>query len=257
MRKSDLQESVRRQFGRRASAYAQSRSHASGDDLRRLVELLPQGKSLEALDVATGTGHTALALAAHVGSVIGLDLTPEMLREAEALAAQRGVQNVRFLTGDAAALPFPDHRFQIVTCRRAPHHFPDVGRFLAEVGRVLEPGGVFGLVDQTSPEAAAAQDLIESFEKLRDPTHVHALTPKEWRQALHDAGLHVRHLEITTEERYVDEYLDVAGVEPAVRQAIYALIEAAPRAAVEMNGFTRRDGRLMFDRRRVLAIAVA
>jgi ubiquinone/menaquinone biosynthesis C-methylase UbiE len=61
-----------------------------------------------------------------VASVIGVDLTPEMLAEAERLRVERSITNVSFETADAHDLPFEDNRFQFVTCRRAAHHFSDL-----------------------------------------------------------------------------------------------------------------------------------
>lgn len=251
----EQREMVRRQFGRQAAAYTQSPSHAFGEDLVRLLDLLALRPESRALDIATGTGHTAIALAARVRTVVGIDITAEMLREAKALASARGVQNITFQEGDAESLPFPGSAFEIVTCRRAPHHFSDISAFLREVARVLVTGGSFGLADQTTPELPEGRELIESFEKLRDPSHRHALSPSAWRQALEDAGLHVAHLEVQTEVRDVDEYLRLAGVTDARREEIYARITSASPEAAEMNGFASIDGRLHFERRRVIAVA--
>ncbi len=248
-------EKVQAQFGPQAANYAHSPSHAFGRDLTRLLELLQPQPKMRALDVATGAGHTALALASAVREVVGIDITPEMLDEARALARERSVTNVTFQEGDAEALPFPDHSFDMVTCRRAPHHFTDIPAFLSEVSRVLGSGGVLGLADQTTPELSIGRDLLEMFERLRDPSHVKALSPSAWHAALEGAGLHVSHLELETEDRDVEEYLDVAGVPPARRADIYRRLAAAPREAAEMNGLRAVSGRLRFERRRVIAIA--
>ena len=250
----DLARLVQRQFGRQAHNYAVSRSHAEGQDLRRLAELMPHDPRARLLDIATGTGHTAFAMAPFVAQVVGLDLTREMLTEAQQLAQKRGIANVRFVQGDALALPFPPQSFELVTCRRAPHHFADIPLFLRQVTRVLVPGGIFGLVDQTTPESQTGAELIETFEKLRDPSHVHALKLSEWQQAFEEAGLHVRHLELDMEERDVADYLDVAGVDDERRVEIWRLLTSAPAPAVAMNGFIERDGRLRFERRRIVAL---
>ena len=250
----DIISLVQRQFGRQAHNYAVSPSHADGQDLRRLVELMPHDPHFGLLDIATGTGHTAFAMAPFVREVVGLDLTREMLVEAKRLAAERGIANVRFVQGDAMALPFPPQSFQLVTCRRAPHHFTDIPLFLSQVVRVLVPGGIFGLVDQTTPESQTGAELMEAFERLRDPSHMHALKLSEWQQAFEEAGLHVRHLELDMEERDVTDYLDVAGVDEARRREIARLLDTAPAAAVAMNGFVERSGRLRFERRRVVAL---
>src|SRR5688572_30814979 len=105
-----------------------------------------------ALDIATGSGHTAFALASYVRAIVAIDITPEMLREAEALQAERSIDNVTFQAGDVHDLPFEDGSFQLVTCRRAAHHFSDIGRALQEICRVLSPGGRVVIDDRSVPE---------------------------------------------------------------------------------------------------------
>jgi ubiquinone/menaquinone biosynthesis C-methylase UbiE len=198
---------VQQQFGAHAAAYATSAVHAKGASLARLVELVRPQPHWVALDVATGAGHTAAAFAPHVARVVASDITPQMLEEARKLAAGRGLANMETATADAEALPFEEASFDLVTCRIAPHHFPDVPRFLAEVGRVLKPGGTFALVDNISPDAVStpgfsAAELAEAavaynaFEKLRDKSHGRCLATAEWRAAIGDAGLQVLHQEI-------------------------------------------------------------
>lgn len=96
-----------------------------------------------ALDVATGTGDLALALlAGGAGGVVGLDLAEPMLRAAAAKAGARpGHPNVAWVVGDALALPFPDGRFDAVTVGFGLRNMPDYAAALAEMGRVLRPGG--------------------------------------------------------------------------------------------------------------------
>jgi ubiquinone/menaquinone biosynthesis C-methylase UbiE len=198
---------VQQQFGAHAAAYATSAVHAKGTSLARLVELVRPEPHWVALDIATGAGHTAAAFAPHVARAIASDITGEMLEEARKLAAAKGLANMETATADAEALPFGDAHFDLVTCRIAAHHFPDVPRFLAEVRRVLKPGGTFALVDNISPDAVSTPGFSESeladaaaaynaFEKLRDPSHGRCLATAEWRQVVSAAGLHVLHQEI-------------------------------------------------------------
>ena len=85
---------VQDQFGASAAAYVASAGHAAGDDLAQLVAWAEGGPDKAALDVATGGGHTALALATHYGRVVASDLTAPMLAAAEGFIRGRGVGNV-------------------------------------------------------------------------------------------------------------------------------------------------------------------
>src|SRR5437773_12462333 len=97
---------VRDSFRKVAANYSRSTCHASSVRLQEVVDLARPRPGDLALDVATGTGNTAFALAPHVRRVVGLDLTREMLNEAKRIAAERSVANVDWVIGDAAHLPF-------------------------------------------------------------------------------------------------------------------------------------------------------
>jgi ubiquinone/menaquinone biosynthesis C-methylase UbiE len=180
----------RRQFGPVAAAYADSPSHAGGPSLRRMRELAPPRPTDRVLDVATGAGHAAFAYAPYVAEVIASDITPEMLEQVRRLAAERGLTNVH-TRGDvpAEALPFADAEFDLVLCRVAPHHFPDVGRILSESRRVLRPGGALVLCDTISPDDDPETDAwLDGIERLRDPSHIRDWSPAEWRRMAEAAG---------------------------------------------------------------------
>lgn len=183
-----IKDAVRRQFGTNAAAYVTSPVHSQGSDLALLPGVAGLTGAEQVLDVATAAGHTALALAPYAAHVTGIDLTHEMLVQARAQAAAKGVTNVAYQEGDAEALPFPGDTFDVVTCRIAAHHFPDVRRFCAEAYRVLKPGGRLVIIDNVVPEAAELDRFINEIDKLRDPSHVRAYRVSEWESLLQAAG---------------------------------------------------------------------
>ncbi|GHF38950.1 SAM-dependent methyltransferase [Deinococcus metalli] len=176
------------QFNAHADKYAASEVHRSGASLPVLLDFAAPGPNDDALDVATGTGNTALALAPHVARVTGLDLAEGMLEHARARASAEGQRNATFVVGSAEALPFPDASFTLVTSRHAPHHFHDLGRFLAEAHRVLTPGGRLVVADQISP-TPELQPWIDMYQRRRDPSHVQQRTVAAWRDLAEGAGL--------------------------------------------------------------------
>jgi ubiquinone/menaquinone biosynthesis C-methylase UbiE len=213
---------VQERFGAFAAAYATSRPHAKGNSLNRLVDLVAPRETWIGLDIATGAGHVALALAPRLAHVVASDLTPQMLGVARGLARQREILNMSFANMRAEALPFADTTFDLVTCRIAPHHFDDVSKFVAESARVLRPGGVFGLVENVSPDPsimegdagalAAAANEYNAFEKLRDPSHVRCLTMTEWRDLVAQTGLKERHVEILDKPMVFGPWADQQNV---------------------------------------------
>jgi ubiquinone/menaquinone biosynthesis C-methylase UbiE len=186
---------VQKKFGDAAADYATSTVHAKGESLGRLIDLVGPQSKWRVLDVATGAGHMALALAPHVAKVTATDITAAMLAETRKLAHARGLHNVRTGNAKAENLPFPDMSFDLVTCRLAAHHFRSAPAFAAEAFRVLMPGGRLGLVDNISPEEDGVAAAYNAFEKLRDPSHGTCLSLDAWRAILEKAGFAVEHAE--------------------------------------------------------------
>jgi len=235
----DPKTAAQRQFGRQAAAYARSATHAHDVDLPILIEHLPLQPDDHILDVATGTGFTAFALSAQAGRVIGLDLTWEMLVEAQRL--RDSIANIDWIQGDVEGLPFGDGTFSIVTCRRSAHHFPHLDRALDEMLRVLRPRGVLGIVDHVGPDGSAGGDLMHTLERMRDPSHVHAPSARAWRCLLEAHGVTVEFADLFSQRVFVfEEWLARAGVDPPRGEQISALLAGASPAAQAEIGYQGR-----------------
>jgi len=257
---------VQQQFGAHAAAYATSTVHAKGASLSRLVELVQPKSTWQALDVATGAGHTALAFAPHVARVIASDLTAEMLVEAAKLAKAKGFANMDTAPADAEALPFEDARFDLVTCRIAPHHFPDIPTFVAEVWRTLKPGGTFALVDNISPDAESTPGFsstelrgaaltYNAFEKLRDPSHARCFGMEEWTKVLTDAGFSVVHKERLPKDMEFQSWAERLGSDPATIERLRSMLtDGSPALQAFLKPRTER-GKFWFTLDEALLIA--
>jgi ubiquinone/menaquinone biosynthesis C-methylase UbiE len=225
-------DATRRQFGRMAPAYAASPTHARGADLARLVELLSPRPEWLVLDVASGAGHTAVAVAQRVHHVMAVDLAPEMAREAAELAARKGIANLTARVMDVEALEFEDARFDAVTSRIAPHHFHNIAKALSEMARVTRPGGRLVLEDNCSPADPDLDSWLDRLERLRDPTHVRSYNEAEWTRMLDAAGFAIEGLEFYRRTEAVADWLDRAGM-GAERQRAVEYLRSAPDSARE------------------------
>ena len=263
---SETKSLVQKQFGAHAAGYATSPVHAKGASLQRLIDLVRPEKHWRVLDVATGAGHTALAFAPHVAEVIASDITDEMLAEAEKLAKARGLENVIFEKADAMALPYDDGSFDLVTCRIAPHHFPDIPKFVAESYRVLKPGGTFALVDNISPaegstpgftkdELHEAAKAHNAFEKLRDPSHGRCLTIEEWRTAISEAGFSISAVEILPKEIEFIPWAERMGADKATIAQLEAVVMGSSGALRAFFRPRQQGGKLYFSLDEGLVIA--
>jgi ubiquinone/menaquinone biosynthesis C-methylase UbiE len=233
---------VRDSFRNVAANYAKSTFHTSASRLQEVLELARPKPGDLALDVATGTGNTAFALAPHVRRVIALDLTREMLLEGRRIASERGIANVDWVIGDALRLPFQDETFDVYTVRAAPHHFADVDTFLAEAFRVLKRGHDAAFIDCAPP--LPARDVLHQVEVRRDPSHVLSLTVDEWVEKLERAGFEVEQAEARALDWNYDEWMANQAVAPALAAELAGIIEAAEGEAREQLHPERRGGRL-------------
>jgi demethylmenaquinone methyltransferase / 2-methoxy-6-polyprenyl-1,4-benzoquinol methylase len=124
----------------------------------RAVDLARVGPGSNALDVATGTGDLAIELARRVspsGAVVGSDFAEGMLDRARAKAASGALAvSPRFEWGDALDLPYPDDHFDAATVGFGARNFSDLKSGLAEMVRVVRPGGRVVVLEMTTPTRA-------------------------------------------------------------------------------------------------------
>lgn len=219
---------VQQQFGAHAEGYVTSPTHRAGYSLERLIELIAPQPGQRALDLATGGGHTALALARAGAWTVAGDLTLPMLGAARAHLREQGAGDVGFVRLDAEQLPFASASFDVLTCRIAPHHFPDVAQFVRECARVVRPGGLVGMVDQLSPPDPRTARYVNAFERLRDPSHVWAYNRAEWEGFFVAAGLTIVHYEEFAKEQILVSWAALMGCDEDTITRLRALLQQAP-----------------------------
>ncbi|HXM57947.1 MAG TPA: class I SAM-dependent methyltransferase [Candidatus Dormibacteraeota bacterium] len=178
-----------------ADFYARFRPPYPGPLLDDLAERVrPSGRG-RMVDLACGTGQVALPLAGHFAEVIAVDREPEMVATGERLAAERGVRNVAWRTGDAEALDLPAGSCELVTIGSAFHRLdrPAVAR---RAFTWLCPGGTiavlaaYGLWDVDAPWARAIVRAVAPFQPPRRRAEAAAVAARDRPQAdiLAEAG---------------------------------------------------------------------
>ncbi|MEU7138788.1 class I SAM-dependent methyltransferase [Nocardia sp. NPDC046473] len=207
-----------------------AQSYASGQarrlDGELLAEMLRPLAFERVLDVATGTGAAA-AVAAKVGvraTIVGVDSSVEMLRQARANADGRQANLVVALIEE---LPFPDGTFDLVMCTRALHHVERPDIVVAEMARVVRPGGQVIVADNVTGLSGAAHDRFEEIQRVRDPGHATTLSESQLIELLRANALDVAECHRTTSFRPLDEWLDDGGAGAAeageIRRQLLAL----------------------------------
>ncbi|HHX73760.1 MAG TPA: methyltransferase domain-containing protein [Firmicutes bacterium] len=216
---------VQRNFGARAAGYRRSRTHGNKADLERMLKLLAPEKNAMALDVATGGGHTACALAPHVKSVTAVDITREMLREAAVNAGKSGLNNISFQACDVHNLPFADGQFDLVACRLAAHHFYNIRKALQEMCRVLKKGGKLYMLDCSVCDGEEAEREINKMEKIRDSSHHCSYSPRQWLALLGELPLDLRKYRLLQQQYDLPEWFDRMGAGPAQQREIFRILQ--------------------------------
>ncbi len=238
-----MSDNVRETWGKYAPSFAAEGSAAEErESIRRLVEMCDLKPGSQVLDVATGAGYTSFALARAGMNVIPSDPTHEMLLATKAGWKERFPGDARCIETWAETLPFRDGSLDAVVAHRAPHQFADADAWAAEVRRVLKPGGVFGLSDQSPPDGF--EDWHNSFERMRDPTHERARSPHEWKAVAEGAGLTVTGVDVVYQQHDVEDWLDRVDTPADRRSACLKMLREIPEEIRDVYRPEEHDGRL-------------
>ena len=253
--RNEQKDKVRERFGASADAYANSEVHAKGESLSLLVDLVKPQKGWLALDVGTGAGHTAMAIAPHVARMIATDITAEMLLKTSELAKARGITNLNVEIADAESLPFDGASFDLVTCRLALHHFSDPQAAIKEFSRALKPGGILGFVDNIVVEDEEAAGFYNAFEKIRDPSHHRVFSLTQLQSMMKAAGLKVEISRQLKKEVEFQDWADRQHVSDADKIKLLEMISRLPSSLRSMLTPRNADGTLYFSLHEAVIVA--
>jgi SAM-dependent methyltransferase len=236
----DHRDTVRQSFRRQLGLFTGPDSPFARRSEGSLAWLEPLAPEMLVLEVACGASHVTETIAPRVRTVVGLDLTPELLALGAGRLRDAGIDNVVLQEGDAEAMPFVAGSFDLVCCRSSLHHFAEPAQAVREMVRVCRPGGRVVLADLVAPSA----DIRETFDhvhRLLDPSHVRALLEHELA-AVFPADVRLSHGETTTARLP----LDIAVTEQSDRDAVVAALRA-DLAGGAPTGFepSEEDGRLL------------
>ncbi len=135
---------------------------------RKVVRMLQSGNPVRVLDVATGTADLAIAaLKCNPQRVDGIDISEGMLEVGKEKIAQKGYGKTIFLQkGDAENIPFNDNTFDAVTVAFGVRNFENLNKGLAEMHRVLKPGGICLILEFTMPQYFPFKQLYGFYFKF-------------------------------------------------------------------------------------------
>ncbi len=245
------EESIREEFAHQADSFAASPVPNMAETLGTLVELVPEDAEARWLEVACGPAIVGRAIAPRVGSVLGLDLTPAMVAKAREEAAAAGIENIEIELGDATDLELGDASFDGAVTRFSLHHIPAPGRVLAEMARVVRPGGLVVLADHLTDSDGDVAAWHEEIERLRDPSHWACLTRERLLATAEAAGLLLDCERVVALDLDYREWLERGSGGTAAAALINRLLDAAPPDAESFRVVGERDERRLLLRNSV------
>jgi len=169
-------ETIIEQFSKQAIPFTKIKGHY--DSVETIISMSEVSKNSTVLDIACGTGIIACEFAKYAKSVIGLDITQDMLNQAIKTKDENHLQNIKFDLGDVENLPYENDSFDIVCTRYSFHHFLDTKKVFNEMIRVCKPNGKIIVIDVALENRD--EEAYNYVEKLRDPSHTKALTFDEF-----------------------------------------------------------------------------
>ena len=206
---------------------------ASTDVADRVLEAAGPVQDLEVLDSGCGTGELCGRLVDRGARASGIDLCPGLVARARSLTP-----GSRLAQADAQALPFATGRFDLATSVLVLHYLADPGRALAELARVVRPGGRLIVCDRicsSDPVLRAAQIGVE---RLRNPLIQRILSSEELERALRNAGVEITHHVEFRRAEMLEAW--VAGTDP--RRAVAVREEVARLRGRDLGGFRVAPG---------------
>ena len=216
------------QFDRQSDRYGKTHILADSSDVNEALSGVAPRPGGRALDVATGGGHTALRVARLGWTVTAGDVSARMLENAKKLLGEAGFGLETRLFA-AEEIPFDSGTFDLVTVRVAPHHFSSPEKFVAEVARVLAPGGHFLVIDGTVPDGdPETEEWIHWIEKWRDPSHGRFLSRSSWEKLVTGSGLQIVSSELHEKKQPdLNWYFDIAATPIEARIRVLDSVHAA------------------------------
>jgi SAM-dependent methyltransferase len=236
-------DAILKEFTRQSAAFNVAPVMRSAETLQTIVDSMPAPAASETwVEVACGPGLISRALASRVSRIIGVDLTQAMLELGRQEAARAAIANVGFIRGDALQLPLADGAVDGAVTRFSLHHIPVPGRCVAEMARVVRPGGLVLIADHVTTTDGASAAWHQEIERLRDPSHWACLTPEALRATGERAGL-----TLVSERRIpfsldFEEWLTRGTGGPQMRGLLEQLLRERPEGAASFRVVRTPDG---------------
>ena len=213
-------------FTRRAESFTERTRGDNIPPLGRAAASIGFGPGRWAADFGVGTGNSAVPFLQMGGRVLGVDLTPAMIRSGRRRLAGEGLaRGAHFVLALCERAPLPDGAVDCAVCRNTFHHLAAPGEVFGEMARVVRPGGHVILMDHCYPDDAAGRARIEEIDRVREPAMVRILSLKDMRALFAERGLEVVRAESMSRRDSFENWMAGAGTEAASVPLVRAGVE--------------------------------
>tara|TARA_A100001037_G_C15152025_1_gene639965 strand:- start:7502 stop:8269 length:768 start_codon:yes stop_codon:yes gene_type:complete len=216
-------------FGTNAEAYAQSSVHVRDDSLDIIENMLSGHYFKTSVDVGTGAGFTALSISRFSQTVIASDPTRPMLNQTIKACLYTNATNIFAIQNVAEKIPLMSDSIELVTCRKAGHHFPEFSQYIKECARILKPGGIMILADSISPEDDHLDHWLNEIEEERDPSHIRNRRISEINGLINEYGFNTQTSQLTRIHLVFSSWVGRTGVSKTFSEYLQQkFIKASP-----------------------------
>lgn len=183
------------------------------EHLNRILDVLSIQEDDKILDLGTGNGYLAFAIAEKhpKTTVVGLDIVSKTLEQNKELALKQGILNLEFIDYDGMTFPFKSNTFNWIVTRYALHHFPNIQYTFNEIARILKPNGFIFISDPTT-NSIDTNGFVDSYMQLKDDGHNKFYSLTEFIKFASNSKMEFKTSFITTirfPRKIGDTYLDL------------------------------------------------
>ena len=244
---------ILRVYNRSAGADLVRKMQDDRKRIRKLLNFADLGADLRVLDVGSGIGILTLMLAEDgARSVVGVDVSPDMLEQAEYLRLSQPSQTsarVSYRLAPAQALPFHDESFDVVTCRLVLQHTRKPEQIIRQLVRVLKPGGVLVIAELLSVDNPVKRATQNAIEERRNPSHCAARSAEQYDKLLAEADLFIEAKEIVSFDRELEEWLGAYQTDENDTAIVREMIEAGLETDAAGINARRQGETIWFEQR--------
>lgn len=248
---------LKAQFKKQASGFSNQLLTLNREELLTwILNSLDLDESMSVLDVAGGTGILSRTIAPFVHHVTCIDISQEMLNEGMKQTEQKEISNITYKIANAENLPFKQESFDLVISRLGFHHFSNPTRILEEMNKVCAHNGTVGVIDLISPEDDELFRLYNHYERLRDPSHLHALRNSQFMDLFKNTGLELKQADVVDVPVHLKRWLELTGTDDQLKEQIIHDISAEIKTGNVLTGLSPyiENGEMMFKQKWVKLI---